>query len=625
MRSSRLLLTLPLLALAQGPASEANEDPYVPHNVSCPKDIAVRKAGNLSSEESKWRDGRLEEVYKHLDAYLKNAAIPNFNYTNFTSKLKASDAPVIGMAISGGGSQSGLGGMGIYQAYDSRYAPAVEAGTGGLTQLLTYFTGLSGGGLYTVNTIASTNFTTVENMTKIINYTVNYEVGPTGNVTEYYTALFENAGAKAELGYPVSTTDIFGQWFAQFRPKSWTYANYSTIADSGSDFSLGLAPMPLMTYAEVIDGVSPKIGGIMYPGPNSTNGFNLTSYEISPFEFGSWAGGRVQGFWPTKYLGTNVTAGKPYDSKQCIVGYDKMSFVVGSTGWAFNFYLIDDWLQPVDNGNITLPTDAGDNPYYDLLNSTASEFGISLNDALWAQWPNPFNNYNTQMQNTTNLLLVDGSETGETIPLRPLMQPARKLDFIIAYDASSDAVPYNWVNGTNLYNSYLSANESGGKLNFPVIPDSTTMVNENITTFPTFFGCNATADEATPIYTNFSYGKAAFSDLQVNLTLQNAFDVATYGNKQLPNDQGSDWASCVACAAIKKSLARAKIEEPEACGQCWEKYCWSDGPANAEAGLVAPAAVGAGPRLLLNESLSFQTWNTSIWLSEGDGAPGSSG
>ena len=327
MRSTSLLLSLPLLALAQ---RGAEQDPYVPHNVTCPSNITVRSAGNLSTEERNWRSSRLTNVHDALATYLKNAAIPNFNATDFISKLSKEDAPVVGMAISGGGSQSGIGGLGVYQAFDARYAPAVKAGTGGLTQLLSYFTGLSGGGLYTVSNLAAWNFSTTADIVKGANFSINYEVGPTGNTTEYYTELFENAGAKAELGYPVSTTDVFGQWFANYWPKEWMFANYSTIAASDSAFSKHNAPMPLMTYVEVIDGESPEIGGIKYPG-STAGGFNLTSYEISPFEFGSWAGGRVQGFWPTKYLGTNVTAGKPY-SNQCIEGFDKMSFVVGTTG-----------------------------------------------------------------------------------------------------------------------------------------------------------------------------------------------------------------------------------------------------------------------------------------------------
>ena len=313
-----------------------------------------------------------------------------------------------------------------------------------------------------------------------------------------------------------------------------------------------------------------------------------------------------------------------------------------STGWAFNFYLIDDWYNiplfakrhlsgrqsgdnPVDNGGIDLPKNADENPFYDLLNQTASTFGVSLDDALWSTWPNPFNNLASapEMADTENLLLVDGSETGETIPLRPLMQPARALDFIIAYDATSELGPYNWVNGTNLYNSYLSANQSNGTLNFPVIPDPTTMVNSNISKYPTFFGCDS-GEPDTPLvlylpnypwsqYSNFSYSKASFSELQVNLTLQNAFDVATYGNKKLPNNKGADWAACVACATIKKALERANVDEPEACGQCWEQYCW-----NGTVNDSKPKATGAGPVPLLNSSLTFGEWNRT-WESQGDG------
>ena len=54
------------------------------------------------------------------------------------------------MTISGGGTQSGIGGLGVWQAFDARYARAVSAGTGGLTQVLSYMTGLSGGGAATV-------------------------------------------------------------------------------------------------------------------------------------------------------------------------------------------------------------------------------------------------------------------------------------------------------------------------------------------------------------------------------------------------------------------------------------------------------------------------------------------
>lgn len=47
------------------------------------------------------------------------------------------------------------------------------------------------------------------------------------------------------------------------------------------------------------------------------------------------------------------------------------------------------------------------------------------------------------------LAQLDGSLAGETNPIRPLIIPDRGVDFIIVYEASSDA-KYHWVNGTNL-------------------------------------------------------------------------------------------------------------------------------------------------------------------------------
>ena len=61
--------------------------------------------------------------------------------------------PTVGLSISGGGSQSGIGGLGIWKAFDGRVDESVRAGTGGLTQVLMYLTGLSGGGAITVGTM----------------------------------------------------------------------------------------------------------------------------------------------------------------------------------------------------------------------------------------------------------------------------------------------------------------------------------------------------------------------------------------------------------------------------------------------------------------------------------------
>jgi lysophospholipase len=84
---------------------------------------------------------------------LTQVSIADFDEDTFLSRLDATNTPVIGLAISGGGTQSGIGGLGIWQAFDARHLPAVKAKTGGLSQCLTYITGLSGGGAVTVSTL----------------------------------------------------------------------------------------------------------------------------------------------------------------------------------------------------------------------------------------------------------------------------------------------------------------------------------------------------------------------------------------------------------------------------------------------------------------------------------------
>lgn len=86
-----------------------------------------------------------------LNDYLETANIDGLDVQSFVDKLNSTSIPMVGLSVSGGGTQSGLGGLGIWQAFDARYPPAVEAGTGGLTQLVSYVTGLSGGGAITVS------------------------------------------------------------------------------------------------------------------------------------------------------------------------------------------------------------------------------------------------------------------------------------------------------------------------------------------------------------------------------------------------------------------------------------------------------------------------------------------
>lgn len=108
-------------------------------------------AKGLSTAEKSWREQRSSNVLHAVEEYLRIANVTGLNVQDFVSKLNISNAPVAGLAVSGGGTQSGIGGLGIWQAFDARYPQAVAARTGGLSQVLSYITGLSGGGAITIS------------------------------------------------------------------------------------------------------------------------------------------------------------------------------------------------------------------------------------------------------------------------------------------------------------------------------------------------------------------------------------------------------------------------------------------------------------------------------------------
>ncbi|KAI8289773.1 hypothetical protein K4K60_008023 [Colletotrichum sp. SAR11_57] len=620
--SNRRLLASTLLgaALACAQDDDSQQDPYAPVYGQCPDGLRVRSASEgLSKPESSWKASRGEKVIPALSSYLTLANIDGFNVQDYIQKLNTTSYPVVGLSVSGGGTQSGVGGLGIWQAFDARNPAAVQAKTGGLTQVLS----------------AANDFVSIAELRKAINFTVDYTKGKDDNQDQYLQDIFEDMGAKAEQGLPVSVADAFGKFWAVYLPENKTYGNFSDLTAQNTVFSRGEAPMPILALSEVIPGQSPSIQNIMWPGRNATNGFNLTSYEVTPFEFGSWRGGRVQAFMPTMYLGTSMSNGTAQNSSECVMGFDKYTFLQGSTADAFDAWFIDDWYgvptfakrelesrQTASNNNITVPPGKEGNGEVELVINTAQNFNQSFNDSLWATYPNPFENMNPAMQNVDNLLLLDGSMAGETNPIRPLIIPERQVDLVIVYEASSDSLMYNWVNGTNLVNSAQSAAQ--GNIPFPKVPDVNTLITMNMTRQPTFFGCNDTAP--TPLvlylpnspwsgYINYTYTKSSFTDNEFDLTVDNAFQLATYGNGTID----AAWPACLACATIRGSLARLGLALPQQCQDCFAKHCWN--------GMMSTAQVTADdtdPVLRLNSSLSYQEWNQTYWSSQTSNPNGAS-
>lgn len=228
--------------------------------------------------------------------------------------------------------------------------------------------------------------------------------------------------------------------------------------------------------------------------------------------------------------------------------------------------------------------------------------------------PNPYaglKSADKYKKTTKQLKLVDATEIGQGIPLWSHINPARESSFIIAWDGDGDT-QYFWNNGTDMYNSYLAAKDAG--VPFPVVPPATTFVNRGLNTHPVFFGCNpqltTTKDLRSPIvlymsnspysaYENYTFTQAAFAREQMYDIFENSFNIVTQGNGTLRKD----WATCLGCAAIDRSLAKVGWERTQQCEKCMNEYCWDGKEDNR------PVKMPFDPTLVLNPKLSFEEWN----------------
>ena len=250
-----------------------------------------------------------------------------------------------------------------------------------------------------------------------------------------------------------------------------------------------------------------------------------------------------------------------------------------------------------------------------LLESIDKLFHTVNQDSAYALYPNPFYGmpvtkpgpHSSPHERSRLLKLVDGSESGQTIPLWGQIQPARHADFIIAFDSTSDAWPYAWNNGTNLYNTYLASKSVDPPIPFPVIPPPYTFIEKNYTNTPVFFGCDANltttgsrtdmgplilymANSPYSAYTNFSYTQEEVSQVQIREIFTNEFNMLTQGNSTLD----AEWPECLG------------LHRTSQCESCLQRYCWN--------GEVAPEAKGSvvvDLPLKLNPVESFAMWNAS--------------
>ncbi len=287
-----------------------------------------------------------------------------------------------------------------------------------------------------------------------------------------------------------------------------------------------------------------------------------------------------------QYLGTNFTNGEIPDRGECTIGFDNAGFVMGTSSSLFNQFIlqINDANGPAKDVPSVLK---------DAVSKVLDKLGSANND-IAEYTPNPFFGYhNSTSRNAQSetLTLVDGGEDLQNIPLHPLIQPKRNVDVIFAVDSSADT-EFNWPNGASLIATYQRhQNDTGGSIGngtaFPSVPDNNTFVNLGLNTKPTFFGCNSSNSTGpTPLIvylpnaplvynSNVSTFNPAYNNTERNAIILNGYNVATRGN----GSEDSAWSVCVGCAILSRSLERTNTNVPQACQECFTKYCW-DGRLN---------------------------------------------
>lgn len=299
---------------------------------------------------------------------------------------------------------------------------------------------------------------------------------------------------------------------------------------------------------------------------------------------------------------------------------------MSSAAAAYNWW----WLSAITNGTLGQFSKRSTQADTHSLARRSPPFELSIIESLNQAFNETFDLSLAQIANPSvpvafnteqNVTLADGSEVLQSVPFWSLIQPERQVDFIIAWDDDSDSNPYGWNNGTNMYETYVLAKEAG--LPFPAAPPPTTFLARNYTLRPTLFGCNTslttTNDGQSPIvlymanapyswYSNFTWNTFAMSYEEFDGVLTNSFDFVTQANGTLD----SDWPTCIACAAIERSLERVGMERAEVCERCFERYCWDGTEDELPEGFVFD------PSLVLDPGYGFLDWNKTHPFSGGD-------
>ncbi|KIY62427.1 hypothetical protein CYLTODRAFT_361495 [Cylindrobasidium torrendii FP15055 ss-10] len=603
---SALPFSLFLLLQATGSVYGADLKSYAPQvNVDCPDSLLrVFSASqqSLSGGENDFVSSRQSVVNNAWKDWLGDASQIGYNSDLATSVVNDSK---VGIAVSGGSFRASLYGASVLNALDARNQSSKDAGTGGLLQVSSYISALSGGS-WMVGSLYSNNFPEIQALVTGSNELSGWMLDkdlffPDGISlhSDENDAFYDNIKASIEAKQATNTfTSLTDPWA---RALSYHFLNGTTpdnfyAADSAHGagqlwseivnvpaYSNHEAPFPVIV-------VNSRPLGKAY---ENYLALDAPVYEFSPLEFASYDPS-LSASINTKYVGSRLSNGSPVNGSSCMQGLDETGFVFGTSSSLFNS-IVSQGIGSVTNADwfkrIT-----------DLFSDVSDARDTEPDDV--ANWPNPFYQVKGDGFVDTDrdwLQLIDGGSNGENIPLNPMFVKSRGLDVIVAVDSSANTDDA-WPNGESII---YSQNRTSNILKdthraFPPAPKTTAeFISTGTNMRPTFLGCDAVSPSDYPLViylpnsppltggdpvTNTDTFKLEYSANHVQMFLDQSYRNTIGGFTPGSNNADANFGKCLQCAAVDRARLRADIERSSFCNSCFDRYCYdpNDPPSSNE-------------------------------------------
>lgn len=597
-------LSIPLHALDPPDPSQNSVTDYAPQtNVECPDfstESLVRtwmpQNQTLHPREDDYINTRAQNVLpKAWKDWLGDGSRMGYDL----SSLNATQWPKIGIALPGGGLRAAQYAAGALSGLDARNKTAKDAGTGGLLQVASYITGLSGGSWIT-GSLFFNDFPTLHNLvlgdgSTLDGWKLDLPFAtPDGsnlfsdNNQYFYGSIIWSIMAKAQKGIDTSLTDPWARMISYHFLNQTTRANFFTN-DSAHGAGQLWSNIPLIpSYQQYLTPFPIVVADSRPVGSNLTTALDLEStvYEITPLEIASYDPSLSAGMNLT-FAGTHLSNSKAENGSACVTGFDQAGFIMGSSASLFN--------QILDFAHNTIDgfSDNDANGLLYTLRRQLDEVRTRADDV--ANWPNPFSGIklNTfQDANATWLELLDGASNSENVPYAPLFVRKRALDVIVTLESSADN--NNFPNGSSPITTAkrLSTILQSSHQQFPPIPATPEdFISTGVNARATFFGCDpeSTADYPMVIYlpnappingddpiTNTATFQLTYTHKHTQLFLDAVQKLTIEGFTPNANTPDSNFGTCLQCAAFDRARMRLSPAPPRSdiCTQCFKQYCY---------------------------------------------------